>query len=371
VLLPSGVRNTFAYRADGLRVRKGDSSGTQKAIWDGQKLLAETDATDVTEVIYTMSPGIYRGLVSQRRSGSTNYFHFDPLGSTDRMTDGAQTVTDTNAYNAFGTILSQTGSTSTPFRYLGKLAVYRITTPSLYDIPAVGILSSSIGRYTGRVTLLVLHGGNAYAFGVSMAIHALLSGPPQDNKGKDGLTRKGKGCLSADENKDAAHPCRDICQRAAQDVGLSEYPVKDAQGNVLYHVVGGGIICDGAQKCACIFSYQFEHPNAAGMKITYNVGDCGLVDDCFCAHERKHLDDVECDPCKGLHRPEWKSNKEIECKHRRADMECLKAAYMQYFKDKDMDCFRLANVHYADLDKWVRKWCADVDTNGETTEESK
>jgi hypothetical protein len=45
VRLPSGVRNTMAYDADGLRMKLEESTGTKKFVWDDQNYLAETRAS--------------------------------------------------------------------------------------------------------------------------------------------------------------------------------------------------------------------------------------------------------------------------------------------------------------------------------------
>jgi hypothetical protein len=111
----------MVYDGDSKRVRKDDSTGTAKAIWDDENILSETDQNDVTQVIYTLEPSVYGNLLSQRRSGVTNYFLFDALGSTDRLADGTGTVTDSYIYQAFGTILPNSGSTVTPFKYVARL----------------------------------------------------------------------------------------------------------------------------------------------------------------------------------------------------------------------------------------------------------
>src|SRR5262249_15278242 len=41
VVLPGGLRNTMQYDGDGRRVRKDDSTGTAKFLWDGQNILLE------------------------------------------------------------------------------------------------------------------------------------------------------------------------------------------------------------------------------------------------------------------------------------------------------------------------------------------
>lgn len=119
VALASGALNTFAYNGDGLRVQRQDSAGFSKQVWDGQKIVEETDQNNVGQIIYTQSAGVYGNVVSQRRSGVASYLLFDPLGSTTRLTDGMQNVTDTYLYTAFGAILASSGSTFNLFRWVG------------------------------------------------------------------------------------------------------------------------------------------------------------------------------------------------------------------------------------------------------------
>jgi RHS repeat-associated protein len=124
VELPSGVRNTMAYDPDGLRVKLEDSTGTSKFVWDDQNILLETDASDLTQVVYTLEPVVYGNLISQRRAGSTHWYHSDALGSTSHLTDVVQAITDSYVYKAFGEAVSATGTTTNPFRYVGELGYY-------------------------------------------------------------------------------------------------------------------------------------------------------------------------------------------------------------------------------------------------------
>jgi RHS repeat-associated protein len=124
VALPSSVLNTFVYNADNLRVQRQDSSGTLKQIWDDLRILEETDQSNVTQAIYTQSGGAYGDVVSQRRSGAGSYFVFDPLGSTIRLTNGSQTVTDSYLFKGFGDVLLS-GMTANPFQFVGKSGYYR------------------------------------------------------------------------------------------------------------------------------------------------------------------------------------------------------------------------------------------------------
>jgi RHS repeat-associated protein len=121
--LPSAVLNTFTYNGDDLRVQRQDSLGTLKQVWDGLRILEETDENNVVQVVYSVSPATYGGVISQRRSGAANYFLYDPLGSTMRLSDGSQNVTDIYLYKAFGEIVLS-GSTVNAFQFLGELQYY-------------------------------------------------------------------------------------------------------------------------------------------------------------------------------------------------------------------------------------------------------
>lgn len=58
---PSSVVNTMTYNAAGLRAQKEDSAGTSKFIWDGQKILLETDSADTTQELVKQSKKLADG----------------------------------------------------------------------------------------------------------------------------------------------------------------------------------------------------------------------------------------------------------------------------------------------------------------------
>ena len=123
---------TMTYDADGLRRKKEEASAVANFIWDGQKVLLETNAADSTVVQYALSRGPYGSLVSQRRGGASSFYHFDALGSTDRLTNAAGTATDSYTYYAFGEQRASSGSTTNPYRYVGRLGYYANGSDLLY-----------------------------------------------------------------------------------------------------------------------------------------------------------------------------------------------------------------------------------------------
>jgi RHS repeat-associated protein len=162
--LAGGGLVTSAYDATGLRRTSQTSSGTTKFIWDGQNVLMETDGGGTTQVLYTQAPGLYGRLVSQRRGGTSSFFHFDALGSTTELTSAAQVATDSYRYYAFGEALTSSGSTTNPFRFVGRLGYYNEPTLALQYLRARWYQPSA-GRFLCRDPLGGLAGSYPYLGG--------------------------------------------------------------------------------------------------------------------------------------------------------------------------------------------------------------
>jgi len=97
---------------------------TTNYIWDEQNYLAEADGPNTIQTVYTNEPEQYGNLISSRISGTTSYHHFDGIGSTWQLTNAAGTVTDTIIYDAWGNVVSRTGSTPTRRLWVGVLTYY-------------------------------------------------------------------------------------------------------------------------------------------------------------------------------------------------------------------------------------------------------
>jgi RHS repeat-associated protein len=97
---------------------------TTNYIWDEDNLLAETDVNNVVQTVYTNEPEKYGNLVSSRISGATSYHHFDAIGSTRQLTNGAGAVTDGAIYDAWGTVINRTGLTEINLLWIGQLGYY-------------------------------------------------------------------------------------------------------------------------------------------------------------------------------------------------------------------------------------------------------
>jgi RHS repeat-associated protein len=93
-----------------LRTRKVDSAGTSHYVTDG--VTPGSDVLKDGSAVYT--PG-----VSERRGTTSKYFQGDHLGSTRAITNSSQTQTDTWIYDAFGRVMTRTGTSVAPFQFAG------------------------------------------------------------------------------------------------------------------------------------------------------------------------------------------------------------------------------------------------------------
>jgi RHS repeat-associated protein len=124
VQLPSAQIVTMAYQPDGLRVTKATATDTTKFVWDRDNYLVETDGSDATLAVYTSDPQQFGNLVSQRRGSTSSFFHFEALGSTRNLTASNGATSDTFLFDAFGNLVTSSGSTVNPFRFVGQLGYY-------------------------------------------------------------------------------------------------------------------------------------------------------------------------------------------------------------------------------------------------------
>ncbi len=85
-------------------------------------------------------------LISQRRSTTSNYYHFDGLGSTDRITDSGATVRASYAYQAFGTVVFSNGGVTNRCEFIGKFGCLMNPDTAYVDMRA-RVQMPSLGRF--------------------------------------------------------------------------------------------------------------------------------------------------------------------------------------------------------------------------------
>jgi hypothetical protein len=92
-------------------MQKVDSSGTVNYICDG---------TDPASAVLADSNATYTPGLSERRSSTSKFLHSDALGTTRGITNSSQAATDGLLFDAFGMSVSRTGTTPTPFGFVGR-----------------------------------------------------------------------------------------------------------------------------------------------------------------------------------------------------------------------------------------------------------
>ncbi len=127
VILPNGIISTTIYNGDGQLVeRQHGAAGAVRLIWDGSDLLAETNAADVTQTLFTHSP--CSGPISQRGAAS-EFLHYDGQGSTVNVTDIIELILQIIIYDPFGNIIydqpsgsssSSASLTESPYMWLAQ-----------------------------------------------------------------------------------------------------------------------------------------------------------------------------------------------------------------------------------------------------------
>ena len=112
---------TSTYRYDGLgrRIEKVTPTGTKRYVYDGEDILLEYDGANVLQARYTHGPGIDEPL-AVTKSGSTFFYHQDGLGSVTDLTDSTGATAKSYSYDAYGTIVDQTGTVEQPYTYTGR-----------------------------------------------------------------------------------------------------------------------------------------------------------------------------------------------------------------------------------------------------------
>jgi RHS repeat-associated protein len=112
---------TSTYRYDGLgrRIEKVANGQTKRYIYDGEDILLEYDGSNVLQARYTHGPGIDEP-IAVTKGGSTFFYHQDGLGTVTDLTDSAGATAKSYSYDAYGTIVDQTGALDQPYSYTGR-----------------------------------------------------------------------------------------------------------------------------------------------------------------------------------------------------------------------------------------------------------
>ena len=89
---------------------------------------------------------VYTPGLSERRGTTSKFYHGDALGSTRGITNSSQAFTDTVLYDGFGMTVSRTGTTPTPFGFVGK-GQYQTDSDSGLMLLGHRYYDASVGRF--------------------------------------------------------------------------------------------------------------------------------------------------------------------------------------------------------------------------------
>jgi len=101
-----GSALTAGYDGDGLRAWKNNGTTTTFFLYDGIEPVCELDASGTVTATNTFGA---HGLLSRNVSAGSTFYAFDPQGGVAQRLSSDDTVTDTDAYNAWGTRTSTGG----------------------------------------------------------------------------------------------------------------------------------------------------------------------------------------------------------------------------------------------------------------------
>ncbi len=111
---------TYSYNGNGIRIAKNtDGIETRYLIDPNGSLsyvLAEYDADGNLSAYYTRGSE----LISRETSGEIRYYQYDPNGSVRLLTDASGDISDTYTFDAFGSLIFQTGTSGNSFLFQGE-----------------------------------------------------------------------------------------------------------------------------------------------------------------------------------------------------------------------------------------------------------
>jgi len=116
-----GMVTQYNYDGLGNRMRKIEGGVEKRYVLDVNKnlpnVIAETDGSGNITAYYVHGLGLISKILPD---GTAAYYHYDSRGSTIALSDGSGALTDKYAYDPFGKVANIEGSTSNPFKYMGR-----------------------------------------------------------------------------------------------------------------------------------------------------------------------------------------------------------------------------------------------------------
>lgn len=160
VSLPgSGGTVSFKYDPFGRRIEKSSSAATSVFAYDGINLVEETNASGGVVARYSQGLNVDEPL-AMLRSGATNFYNADGLGSVTSLSNAAGSLAQTYGYDSFGKQTSSSGSLTNPFQYTAR--EFDSETSLYYN--RARYLDPTVGRFVSEDPLRFFAGPNFYTY---------------------------------------------------------------------------------------------------------------------------------------------------------------------------------------------------------------
>jgi RHS repeat-associated protein len=171
----------YTYDHEGKRTSTILSTGTTYFHYNGDKVVYETDGNNAITIEYTWD--VQGNPVTMTKAGETYYYHLNGHGDVTTITDSSGVVVAEYNYDAWGNILSQTGTmaASNPYRYAG----YRYDQETELYYLKTRYYDSDLGRF---ITKDIFHGFEDDP--LSLNRHTYVKNNPVINIDPDGMYTK-------------------------------------------------------------------------------------------------------------------------------------------------------------------------------------
>ncbi|MBI4743534.1 MAG: RHS repeat-associated core domain-containing protein, partial [Actinobacteria bacterium] len=127
ITYPNTTTSSMTYDGDDRRVSATNTIGVvTKFVFDGGNVIQETDGNNSLIADYTVEPQELMGNIISRKdtTGTNSFYHYSALsnisGNVTALTDTNQTTIATYNYEAFGNIISQTGTATNNYKFSTK-----------------------------------------------------------------------------------------------------------------------------------------------------------------------------------------------------------------------------------------------------------
>ncbi len=111
--------SAYSYNVNGIRDSKTEGGVTTSYVVDSNRDYAQV-LEEVVDGLSTVTYSYGHDLLSQSRNDDFKFYLYDGLGSTRGLSNSAGVVTDSYDYEAFGVVLSETGTTENNYKFTGE-----------------------------------------------------------------------------------------------------------------------------------------------------------------------------------------------------------------------------------------------------------